>query len=580
MDITKFLGVRYSLTGSTSLEVGELSDMKNMRITADYKVRKREGYKKVIEVIGPIRAQWSGTIDGDYFDIFVSDGHIYNRVEDVKTDIGVITDAPTTVFYFGEKLYFLNGTEYKSFDGTTLADVSGYIPLIAIGTPPTGGGTDYEKINLLNGKRRQRFSADGTETEFVLRESDLTSIDKVYVNGILRVITTDYTVNLSTGKVTFLTAPIVGQDNVEIHWTKGNGQRSEVLGYTQVMFFGGKNDTRVFLYGNGTNKMHFSDLADGIPSAEYFPPLNYSSVGNSEYPITSVCKQYDRQIIHTTRNAYYSEYEYDDVLGANFPVYPLNDTIGNIPLGQVQLIENNPVTVTTSVYQWVASNVRDERNAVNMSTRVQPKLDELDLSTAITFDYEQIGEYWLCIGKKVFVYNYWNDTWYPFELAHAPTSFLIIDGVLYMGTSDGKIMEWAKYNLDTIPEYLTDDGIIIKSYLETGFMDFGMNYRRKFLNFAWVGLKPESRSLCFVEWESDYDSSGEPEPLYYSLIDFAGTDFADFTFVVNYNPQPFRLKLKAKKFAYLKLIISNESETETMTLLSISLPVSAGGLVK
>ena len=154
MDITKFLGVRYSLTGSTSLEVGELSDMKNMRITADYKVRKREGYKKVIEVIGPIRAQWSGTIDGDYFDIFVSDGHIYNRVEDVKNRYRSDNRCSDNCFLFlVKKLYFLNGTEYKSFDGTTLADVSGYIPLIAIGTPPTGGGTDYEKINLLNGKK-------------------------------------------------------------------------------------------------------------------------------------------------------------------------------------------------------------------------------------------------------------------------------------------------------------------------------------------------------------------------------------------------------------------------------------------
>jgi hypothetical protein len=111
-------------------------------------------------------------------------------------------------------------------------------------------------------------------------------------------------------------------------------------------------------------------------------------------------------------------------------------------------------------------------------------------------------------------------------------------------------------------------------------MDFGENYRRKFLNFAWVGMKPESKSRCFVEWTTDYDISTEPEVIYYSLLDFGNMDFADFSFVCNYNPQPFRLKLKAKKFTYFKLILSNNSENETMTILNITLPVISGGVAK
>lgn len=582
MEITKFLGLHLSLTGDTNLLPGELSQCKNIRITSDYKARKREGYTELFPALNsPIRGQWQGYINGTFYHLFACGGKLYKTENGVNTEIGSLADNPTSFFYFGSKVYILDGQEYRSFDGTTLAVVEGYVPIIAIGTPPAGGGTDYEGINLLNGKKRQRFSADGTAKDFVIRETSVNSVDKVYVNGELKTVTTDYTVDLSNGKITFVTAPTTGQDNIEIWWTKGTGSRTEVTGHTQYSLFGGKNDTRVFLYGNGTNTMIFSDLADGVPSAEYFPALNYSTVGSDEYPITYVTKQYDRQIIFTTKGAYYSTYDYDIEIGANFPVYPLNDKIGNIPLGQGQLIKNNPFTITYSVWEWLATSVRDERNAVKKSDRVQPALDNLDLSTAITYDYEELQEYWLCVGNQIYIYNYGNDTWYYFELAHTPTSFITIDGVLYMGTANGQIMKWAQYNdIGKIPEYLTDNGIVIKSEFRTGAMDFGVNYRRKFLNFAWIGLKPESKSVCFVEWETDYDASSEPEVIYYSLIDFDNIDFADFSFQTNYNPQPFRLKLKAKKFTYFELIITNESETETMTILSINLPAVVGGVSK
>jgi hypothetical protein len=474
----------------------------------------------------------------------------------------------------------VNGAEYKSFDGTNLIDVVGYIPLVAVATPPTGGGTDYEGINLLIGKKRQQFSANGSATVYYAREQALTSVDSVYVNGALKTLTTDYSVNLTNGTVTFVVAPTTGQNNVEIYWTKGTGSRSEITGYKQVMLYGGKNDTRVFLYGNNTNKMHFSNLANGVPSAEYFSVLDFSTVGSTEFPITGLAKQYDRQIIFTTGGTYYSIYEIDANGVTSLPIYPLNDAIGNIALGQVQVVKNNPVSIYNGVRMWTATNVRDERNESLISTRVQALLDKLNLTTAVTYDYEELREYWLCIGKTVFVYNYGNDTWYLFELAHTPTSFIVISGVLFMGTSEGKIMEWANYLIDDIPVYLTDDGTTINSYFETGFMDFGLSWKRKFLNFAWVGMKPEQESVCFVEWESDYDVSTEPEYIYYSLINFADVDFADFTFETNYNPQPFRLKLKAKKFTYLKLKLSNDSATDTMTILNLNLPATIGGVAK
>lgn len=354
-----------------------------------------------------------------------------------------------------------------------------------------------------------------------------------------------------------------------------------MLGHKFNLMFGGKNDTRVFFYGNGTNRIIFTGLANGIPSAEYFPVNNFLDVGSSEYTVTGLAKQYDRLIIFKEKGAWYSSYDYDASLGVvNFPVYPLNDNIGNVANGQIELIRNNPVTVYDGVREWLATTVRDERNERNISGRVQLKLDALDLTTALTFDHERDKEYWLCIGKEVYIYNYGNDTWYIYELAHTPFCFLFFDNKLYMGTSDGHIMEWANYFLNTIPSYLTDNGTAISFRAETGFMDYNAPTKRKFLNFGWIGLKPESKSMCFVEWISDNDNSTAPEPIYYSLLDFGNIDFNNFSFLTNYNPQPFRLKLKVKKFAMVKLIFTNNSTTETLTLLDINIPASAGGNVK
>ena len=495
--------------------------------------------------------------------------------------IGSLTNAATSFFTFGGKVYIQNGSEYYSWSGTgATAAVAGYVPVIATATPPAGGGTDNEGINVLTGKKSQYFSGNASATTYQLRETAITSVDAVRVGGVTLTATTNYTVNLTNGTVDFSGgtsphgAPASGTNNVEIDWTKGSGTRSVVTGNKYAVLFGGQNDSRVFLYGDGTNEIVFSGLADGVPSAEYFPVLNISAVGSSEYPITYVTKQYDRQIIYTTNNAYYSVYEYDETLGTTFPIYPLNDKIGNLPYGQGQLIQNNPFTVDLkSVYEWIATSVRDERNANYKSLRVQPELDELDMSAAVTTDFEKYGEYWLCSGLNAWIYNYRLDVWYKFVLSDTPTCFLEIDGVLYFGTSNGQIMYFDE-------DALTDNGTKIADLLETGDIDFGENWKRKFLNFTWIGLQPEGRSKANIGWVSDYATSSDDEEIGYNSLDFGNIDFDDFSFQASYSPQPFRIKTKAKKFTYLRLVITCDSSNHKMTLLSITMPAIVGGVSK
>lgn len=674
--IDKFLGLHLDSTGDTGLKIGEMSRCDNIRITENYKARKRNGYEEEFNSIAtdkPIRGMWYGRINSTYHFLFACNGYIYKKstlsgtqydsldtasytnVDVVKTTaigayasgtvnvdgativknssgtelteiaqsaidnvasvgkyyyhtdksiwlvvakgayatialartglgtstiyyrLGALTDAVTTFFSFDSKVYIRNGTEYYSWNGTgAIATVSGYRPIVATATPPAGGGTLFEEVNVLTGAKAQLFSGDGASVAYYIAETAVTSIDYVKINGVTKTLTTDYTVDLTLGKV-IPVAPATfasGTDNIEIGWTKGSGSRSLVTANKYFCFFGGSNDSRVFFYGDSTNTTVFSGLANGVPSVEYFPENNYNTIGTNEYPITYITKQFDRQIIFTTEGAYYSTYDYDNTLGANFPVYPLNDKIGNKPVGQGQLLLNNPFTVDSSgIYQWEQTNVRDEKNSKFMSERIQQELDDITASTIITFDYEKEAELWVCSSNKVYIYNYRRDVWYKFILADTPSCFIEIDNVLYMGTSQGQIMVFAE-------DVLTDNGTKIEAVMETGFLDFGENWIRKFLNFIWIGLQPESRVECKVGWQSDYTSSSQDETINYSLFSYDDIDYSNWSYEVNYNPQPFRLKPKAKKFTYFKLILSNDSTTDRMTILNITLPAILGGQSK
>jgi hypothetical protein len=580
--IDQFLGINEDTSGDTQLQLGESPNMVNYRLTENYKLRKREGYTQLFASLGlyEIRGMWEGKLNGTNYLLFAANGNLYSHDlgTGANTSLGALTDAKTFFFSFDSKVYMLNGSEYKYYDGTTFGDVAGYIPLIATATPPAGGGSANEQINQLTGKKRQTFSADGTETVYQVAETSLASVDVVKVNGVTKTAGTDYTVDLATGKVTFSAAPAQGVDNVDIQWTKNNHDRTTVTENLFAMFFGGKNDTRVFFYGDGTNEYYFTGLANGVPSAEYVPVNNYRKISSSEFQITDIERQHDRQIIYTDGGeTWYSYYDpITDVDGnviPDFPTFPLNDSIGNIAIGQAQLIQNNPFSIQNGVYEWIATEVRDERNAMYKSKRVQPSLDEEDLTKAITVDWEARREYWLAIENRIWIYNYRLDAWYRFETADNITCFLVKGKDMYIGTPNGQIMKFDR-------DVRTDNGVVVTGKWEMNFYDFNAEWLRKFLTEMWIALKPELKSGVDITYQTDRDGSSDTYTATYKLATFTNADFADWSFSTSYNPQPFRFKIKAKKFVYFKLILTNDSDKEKLTVLSINLPVRFGSKVK
>ena len=163
-------------------------------------------------------------IQNSFSQLIVHEGtKLYKIVGDTKTQIFTgMNPAKSQFFVFNNILFIKDGLNYLEYNGTTCTTVAGYVPTTSIGRSPGGGGKVYQDVNLLTGCRKNTFTADGTSTVYCL---DAQNIDVdfaiiVKVNGTVKTLTTDYTVNTTRGEITFTSAPPVpdtdGQDNVEI----------------------------------------------------------------------------------------------------------------------------------------------------------------------------------------------------------------------------------------------------------------------------------------------------------------------------------------------------------------------------
>lgn len=575
----KWLGLNEAPDGDTGLKMGEAAVMRNFRITGERHLQIRPGYAAVCTLAegAPVRGMWHGYVAGREHLLAACGGHLW----DVNTgtwaceDLGVIDDGPTHFFGFARKVYLLTGNDYYVWDGNSpMSVVDGYAPVVVTAAPPTGGGTLLERVNLLTGKRRARYSPDGEAKVFQLPESDISEM--LYVDG------TDlaWTADLEAGKVTFASAPPKGVNTLTFTWRKGMGSRERIVKMRFSEFYNGAADTRVFLYGDGTNRAVYSDLDEnGMPNAEYFPDLNLMDVDSANTPITAMIRHYDRLVVYKTDGAYSTDYSpvtlENGTVTAAFYTIPVNREIGNAAPGQVRLVRNAPLSLHgRAVYEWGLANsgTRDERNAKRISSRVEATLGEFALERCITFDDERQQEFYIICGDRAVIYNYGADAWYCYTDFPANCMQAVGDR-MFFGTPDGRIMYLSG-------AYHSNDGQPIDALWESGAMDFDADWKRKYSANIWVAIKPESQARITVTAQSDRKSDHAEKEVSYGLSTFANADFAHWSFGTNRKPQVQRVRLKVRKFTFCKLIFKSCSATATATVLGVDTQIQTMGNVK
>lgn len=589
--IQRWLGLNQNPDGDTKLKMGEAAAMENWRVTRDGNLQKRPGVAEVLHistdstdgngdpVYEAMHAVWTGFVGGQEVVMVICGKTLYSCWDDSlgfsATAVKTFDNEPESphMFGFSGKLYVIADGDYWEWDGTTFSQVRGYVPLVAVAIPPNGGGETLEQVNKLTVRRRVWLSPDGVGTTFQLPEKDLYAITGAVKTSDGTTTVPIASSSLADGTVTFALADVPeGTNTIEVSYQSKKGDRAKVTGMRFSEFYNGSQDTRVFLYGDGTADAIYSDLDyDGVPRADYFPDLNQIRIGVENTPITGMIRQYSRLVAFKSDSTWSVSFgQITTAQGDSIPGFyatPINRAIGNEAMGSVQLVLNNPVTLFgQDLYEWRAGSygnlTNDERNAKRISDRVYSTLHDMvpdgdawERFYAIrTFDDNYHQEYYVFDQNgKALVWNYAADAWYSYEDFRLDFPFTF-RGELYNCAAGGIHHVSTDYAFD---KWASEDAKPIVCRWVSGSMAFGADYQRKYAAMIWVAIKPETHGEVWVTVQTDKSSSYREKVVASQLFGFDAVDFADFTFELNRKPQMKRLKIKAKKFVFYNLVLES-----------------------
>lgn len=497
-----------------------------------------------------------------------------------------LANAKGSFFSYNSLLYYINGTNFVQWDGIAAiaSNVVGYIPTITLGRPPAGGGTTNEALNHLQPGFKDSFTADGTATAYKLSQAvlDATAVTAL-VNGVAKVETTDFTVNRTTGVVTFTVAPTTGTaNNVVITAYKTiAGYSSRILNCTIVETFGGENDTRVFLTGNSNyrNRLFRSGLSDPT----YWPDNAFQNVGTDYEAIYGLAKHFDRLITLKEKSLFFSTY-----LNTNgvitFPTAPLNSSVGCNITGSIQIIDNNVVFGNTEngLYMLVSTVVKDERVVRPISgningTALRPGLLSLlktDLQNASSLD--DGGKYWLCVGNVAYVWDYKLSpfinsgnlaqdeerlSWFPYTNINA-ACWINYDQQTYYG-------DRTNGNLVTFISNYNDFGQPINGVWRSKLFNFNLPDYLKTITEVWITTRSASYSSMTIKYINDNGDILDNTIVNTSSFSFLSLVWSQFTWSVNKFSLTIRRKPKIKKVVYWQIEMSNNLLNQNLSILSL-----------
>lgn len=394
-------------------------------------------------------------------------------------------------FVYNDKLYIKDGTNYLVYNGTTVSDVEGYIPTTSISRSPSGGGKDYEDVNLLTGIRKNSFVGDGQSKEYFVNVESFDSDYKVraWVNDVE---TTAFTVDASTAKITFTTAPsepdTVGQDNVVIQFRRTvSGYADKIKKCTLLEIF----DNRVFVSGNPDypNILWHCSLEDPT----YFSDLDYYTEGIDDAKIKALVSGNNalwvmKEPSQTNTTIFYHNPTIDDDLGKVYPSIHSSISTGCVSTGIN--FNDDIVFFSERGMEAISGDVTTEQVLAHRSTLIDNKLlNETNYKNLMLEEWE--GYLLVIIDKHIYLADsramMTNNTnneyeWFYFEFDMNITGTRVKDGVLYL-CSDKKIYTLTKTDTE------------INAYWTTFFDEFKYPHYQKTTNKKGCVADVEGKSI-------------------------------------------------------------------------------------
>lgn len=600
----EFRGVNFTDTPGL-VDKTRSPDAPNMIRDVPGKVRKCMGYERV--------ASYSGSINGYHQRRGDSVGLIHAGTGLYKNGTvlySAMADARSRSWQMADKLYIQDGKALLVYDGSTVktAASAAYIPTLTIAKSPSGGGEEYEALNLLQPGFKELFAGDGSAAEYQLSFGSLDStavqvrILESEGNWVTKTEGTHFSVNRSSGKVTFTTAPgkspVTGEDNVEITaYRTVSGYADRINKCTLGILFGvSGNADRLFVSGNpDTDYIHY-DWYSGQNDPTYWPDTAYATVGASSSAVMgyTIINNYlaaikdDRE---PERNIVIRQGNLVD----NEPAFPIYNTLqgpGAVAKWSGAYLKTEPLFLTSlGVYAVTTSDISGEKYSQNRSYYLDGKLrEEPDLSDAFGFVWNDL--YWLCLNNVAYILDglqplstdrsapYSTRQYAGFYRTNLPAHVMWQqDGRLYFGSAAGVVY---RFFADTAaPRSYNDDGAAIDAYWTTGYIYGGAFERNKL--FRRISLLLDSLPVTSVEIQARRRGLWQTvryESLRTRYLSWANSVWSKWTWRADATPKTLVTKAKVKKADKVQYRFRNAQLNEPFSLLQYAVEYTDGSYFK
>ena len=645
-----FLGADFTSEAST-VDDTKSPNVENMIRSVPGKIRKRMGYKlfadygetiygvhhlsttdvwlihagtKLYNLTAPKGSKWMDHVENLIVDHEATPNHILFQTGDVSITLVYTGMAAhrSVSFQLNQKLIILDGTKIRMFDGTTIQPVENvaYIPTLTIAKDYTGGGTDYEPLNLLQPGFIEQFYVKAEQSTVKTFQLTFGNLDNTTVKAWLlnaqgawveKTENTDFTVNRNTGAVTFTTAPgaspISGEDNVKIQaYRTVSGYADRINHCTIGAMFGvnGAGD-RLFVSGNpdqgvnGDGDLYTYINCDWFSQQydpTYFADTWYSKLGSDTSAIMgySIINNYlaaHKDFNELTQSILIREGDLVD----DEPVFKLINTLqgaGAISKYCFSYLATEPVFLTRlGIFAVTAQDITGEKYAQDRSYYLEGKLlKEENLENAIAYTWKDY--YILAINDHLYILDglqpihtdrsrpYATRQYVGFYFTNVPaTTFFEIDGELYFGSDDGKVYKW--YTDDKALESYSDNGEAINAVWETADISEKLFYKKKTYRYLAVRCMPEIASSIQVwaqkqgQWlELKNDTSTLK---YFSYENFI---YSKMTYSCNKTQRISATKIRLKKLDHVRFRFVNDLVDEPLGINDFAVEYTQAGNVK
>jgi len=500
------------------------------------------------------------------------------ELEILKTDM---IDNKTSFFMLNDKLYINDGSNYLVYDGE-LRNVSedAYIPTTTIGRLPSGGGEEYQDVNILTGYRKNQFCADGVSKEYYLDSVNIDLVEKVWINDAE---TTEYNVNLTLGKITFNTAPnkpeIDGQDNVVVLFKKEiEGYKTRIskckisLMFENRAFFSGNiNYPNAVFHSILNNPAYISDLSYYQDGSED-NPIKDMTVGNNILWVFKESNQNGSTIFYHIPTT-------DGTLGR---IYPSKQ--GNISTGCYSKCINfndDIAFLSRNGLEGITGDISSEQLLSHRSSLVDNKLiNTNNYSDAQMTEWR--GYLLIFVDKYIFLadsrqkfqgINGIEYEWYFWDISTVnPNMIKEYDGDLYIGGKDGKI-----YILDGT----NDNDNPIESYWTTPLDAFGYSNKLKTSNkrggIARIKIIPNG--IIKIAEKTNKKQLKDINRKSLHGFNYNSCTYDNFSYFSK-NDSYIMYKIKEKKFIELSLKFYSDELDKPFGLYSATIEAFVGGYIK